>query len=187
MKKIVLYGDSIAAGSWRGSASDMLDKKIVHEMKLQGLSDYEIVNLGVPGASTTSALENVAKAVSEHPDILVLNVGINDAISILNNISEYATNINAILEAFPTSQIIVLGPSYVDDLKKPQAIQAIILEYNKAIAQVAIDNQCHFIDIYELETREGNPNIFLQEDGLHPSEFGYEMIANRIVATIATL
>lgn len=184
MKKLVLFGDSVIAGSWHGEVSDILDQAILKALSAVNLFDFRIVNLGKPGDSTTSALERIQEAVAEEADVIVLNVGINDAINIRDNMDTYGKNLETMMMRFPQHKVIVVGPSYVDDSIKTQAKQDIIQAYSQHLEAICRNNGIEFVNIYDIEMQAKDPNVYVQEDGLHPSKEGYTLLAQSIVATM---
>lgn len=183
MKKIVIYGDSIAAGLYNGEETAILDENIQDELEKKGFSDVEVVNLGVRGASTASALEKMDTAVMEQPDIFVLNVGINDAINIRDNQADYQENLQKMIHAFSAEKVILVGPSYVDESIKTQTDPAILQEYRATAKKTAEANNVSFIDVYHYMTL-ASPKDYLQEDGLHPSKSGYQLLGELIAEEI---
>ncbi|KAF1301643.1 SGNH/GDSL hydrolase family protein [Enterococcus sp. JM9B] len=184
MKKIVIYGDSIAAGLFEGKESTLLDTSIAKTLNNMGVSDFQVVNLGKRGASTASALAELSLAVQEEPDSIVVNVGINDAINLRDNQTQYEQNLQKILTAFPAEKVIFVGPSFVDSRKKTQADPEILQTYIATAKKVASNTAVDFIDIYHHMTVYPAPTEYLQEDGLHPSKFGYELLGALIARNI---
>lgn len=184
MKKIVVYGDSIAAGLFQGETTEILDMFILDELKDMGYPDYSIVNMGVRGASTSTALEGFPEAVGEQADFYVLIVGINDAINIKDNIPQYQENLKTMIGLVDPAKVIFTGPSYVDPVKKPQVDVAILADYVTAAKEVAEETGAKFIDMYHHMTVYPATEEFLSEDGLHPSRFGYHLYGGLIARDI---
>lgn len=184
MEKIVVYGDSIAAGLFEDETTGILDEFILDELKGMHHPDFYIVNQGVRGASTATALEGIDDAVAEDPAYFVLNVGINDAINMKDNLAEYQTNLKTMIGRFDPEKVIFLGPSYVDQDKKPQVDYDILKKYIAAAKEVAVETGAKFIDVYHHMTVYPAPEEFLQEDGLHPSRFGYHLLGGLIARDI---
>lgn len=184
MKKIVLFGDSIAAGVIDGNPSSVLDNFILDDLKKKNNEEFAIVNLGQKGNGTLEAKDRVEEAEAENPDFVVVNVGVNDAINIKNNIYEYHKNLVEIFKKFPKKKIIFLGISYVDSSTKKQADQEIIQVYIQVAKDLAKYIGIKYIDVYYYMTFFVSPETFLQKDGLHPSIEGYHLLSNLIVDSI---
>lgn len=46
MKKIIIFGDSIAAGLFEGEVIHALDQQLLNTLRALGLPDFTITNLG---------------------------------------------------------------------------------------------------------------------------------------------
>lgn len=183
MKKIVVFGDSIAAGLYQGEQKRLLDYFMLQYLN-RSEKKYEAINLGKKGDSTETASKRIVEILKENPEIVVVNVGINDAINIRNNILDYEKNIQKILTAVNDKQVIVLGPSYVNEQIKTQAKAEIIKSYNDKASLCAANNQATFIDVYQHFSDFETPNDFLQTDGLHPSMLGYHLLGSLVAQII---
>ena len=96
MKKIILFGDSIAAGLYQGEVVHALDHALSTTLKALGQADFKIINLGKKGDSTTSSLERLSQLPQDErtADYVVLNVGVNDAINQRDNQKNYRKNLD---------------------------------------------------------------------------------------------
>lgn len=177
----MMYGDSISAGLYNGQPSNLFDNFILDELSDNEITNFMIDNQGIPGASTTSALENMDKISSEKLEYIIFNVGINDAINNRKNIQEYQKNLRKMISEVSSKNIILLGPSYVDQQKKPQVNYEILKAYNSSAKLVSENENVHFIDIYQHMIDYPNTKELLQNDGLHPSRFGYHYLSKKIV------
>lgn len=184
MKKIVIVGDSIAAGLFDGETTDLLDNYILEMLQDVGFPDYQVVNLGERGASTESALAGIDEAVAQAPDFVVINVGINDAINLPDSLQAYGENLKEMVSKFAPEKVILVGPSFVDQSKKTQADQETIKEYVAMAKNVAEETGVDFIDFYHHMVIYPAATEFLQADGLHPSKFGYHLLGSLIARDI---
>lgn len=179
MKTIAIFGDSVAAGRFHDEIQHKLDEFLKIELDARGYRDYLIKNFGELGASTETAVKKVDETAAVKPALTVVNIGINDAINIRDNQKTYAANLTKIIETLKSagSKIIVMGPSYVDSARKPQADQKILQEYAQICREIAEKEHVPFVDVYDTMTSFIDKNKFLQPDGLHPSLFGYHLLA----------
>ena len=186
MKKIIIFGDSIAAGLFEGEVSHTLDSCLLNILHALGRTDFTITNLGKRGDSTTSALERLSFLDEQEKtaDYVILYIGVNDAINNRKNQRAFQENLSRIIRQFTGSRIILVGPSYVDETIKTQTDPAILEEYVQLAKQVANDQYVDFIDFYNHERSFGDPAIYLQSDGLHPSQLGYHFLGSLIAQTI---
>ena len=75
---------------------------------------------------------------------------------------------------------------FAADRDKAQIANEIDL-YNKACEEIALENQCHFIEITSLQREEGSNPDFLAGDGLHPSRKEYTKWAGLVFDGVAKL
>lgn len=186
MKKIILFGDSIAAGLYQGEVVHALDHALSTTLNALGQADFKIINLGKRGDSTTNSLERLSQLPQDErtADYVVLNVGVNDAINQRDNQETYRKNLEQLINFFKHSQVILIGPSYVDEKIKTQTIPEILVEYTQIAKEVADKNKVSFIDFYHYEKSFEDPTLYLQDDGLHPSKLGYHLLGALIAQCI---
>lgn len=185
MKKIIIFGDSIAAGLFEGEVMHALDQQLLNILSALGLPNFTITNLGKRGDSTTSALERLTHIDQElTADYVILNVGINDAINDRENQRTFQENLMRIINQFKNSRVIVVGPSYVDEKVKTQTDPVILVEYTQLAKKVAEQTASEFIDFYQYERTFTEPSVYLQSDGLHPSQVGYHFLGSLIAQVI---
>ncbi|BCA86823.1 esterase [Enterococcus saigonensis] len=184
MKKIIIMGDSIAAGFFEGKVTNLVDEYVTETLTGMGFADYTVVNLGERGASSTTALEQLPKAKAENPDFVVINVGINDAINNQKNVQEYGENLKKMILTFPTEKMILVGPSWVDLTIKTAGNKETLLQYIAVAKDIAQETGVNYIDMYHHMEIYPDPAEFLQSDGLHPSKFGYHLLGALIARDI---
>ena len=179
MKKIVIIGDSIAAGLYEGAPSTILDDFVSSELAGMGYPGYQVVNLGRQKEGSTEVMARIGDAVAEEPDFVIINAGINDALN-QKGLEAFAANIAEMIGKFDPAKVIVMGLGIVDQEKKPNADPAVIQEYNDLAKKTAIAAGAKFIDMYHHEMVYPEPMEFISEDGLHPSKFGYHLYGGLI-------
>lgn len=184
MKKIVLFGDSLAAGYYEGASSDLLDKITIKELTGMGFPGYQIVNLGVPGETSAQGLARVEQAVAENPDFIAIMLGSNDALNQSATPEEYGETMKQIIGKFPAEKVIVLSPAYVDEKLCADGNNQRQQAYVAALKEVAGEMGVNMIDLYHHMTVYPVPTEFLGSDGLHPSEEGYDFIGALIARDI---
>ena len=76
--RIVAFGDSLTAG-YRLPSADAFPVKLEKALRAKGIA-VEIANAGVSGDTTAAALERLDWAVPDDTDIVILELGANDAL-----------------------------------------------------------------------------------------------------------
>lgn len=186
MKTIAIFGDSVAAGVYHKQVKHELDRFLKIELDARGYAEYVIQNFGIRGATTAVGLMYVEETAMARPDLTIVNIGVNDAVKVRDNLAEYMDNLTKIVQTLKKSgtQLILLGPSYVDGKVRKTANQATIESYDHGAKQVAKLEAVPFVDVYQEMGMLQEKERFLQADGLHPSLFGYHLLAMLIADMI---
>ena len=141
------------------------------------------VNLGVPGATVTDALQReVPEAVALHPDLVTVWLNVNDIIAGVPP-QTYETELQKLLARLRGARILVANvPSLaaVPRFFGATDIGALVAAYNAAIARASRAAGATVVDLRPLANqldREGKTASLLSSDGLHPNTAGYAEIA----------
>lgn len=186
MKKLVLFGDSITAGYGEEAITPILQNLITEGLDAQNLEKILIVNAGMPGDTTDDGMKRLEKEVlAEKPDMVTIFFGANDTNSDnLVPLEKYAENIETMIQKSGKEKIILLTPPYVDCGRKPNREDHRIQEYAERVKVIGGRYEIPVIDLYKAMAAYPGTDEFLQEDGLHFSQVGYELLAALIVREI---
>ncbi|RGI30283.1 MULTISPECIES: GDSL-type esterase/lipase family protein [Enterococcaceae] len=183
MKKIILFGDSITAGYRNGEIDIVLNTKIKRLLNTK----IEIINAGIPGDTTKGALSRFKEHVIFYePDIVTIFFGANDAekrsgISLL----QYEENLTYLVEQIGAKKVVLIGPPYAHQMMyRDERPLVELMQYNNAAQRVAKTFNIRYIDILKEMIVSEAPTRFLEPDGLHFSDEGYDLLAKLIVETI---
>ena len=116
---ILAIGDSMTAG-YGVPAESSYPAQLEQELKKRGF-DYTVVNMGVTGSTTTQAMGRMTRAMALQPDIVIIQLGGNDAgQGIPRNVSR--ENLRIMIERFKPggAQIFFAGGRFphLDELAK---------------------------------------------------------------------
>src|SRR5215831_4399130 len=94
---ILAIGDSMTAG-YGVAAGSSYPAQLERELKHRGYN-YRVVNQGVTGSTSTQALSRLTRALAIQPDIVIIQLGGNDA---SNGISREVSreNVRTIIQRF---------------------------------------------------------------------------------------
>jgi len=158
---IICFGDSLTYGTGAGAGMD-------YPSQLSRLIDRPVINAGVPGDTTASALERLERDVlAESPDVVLITLGGND---LKNGVARGMAfeNLQKIVESIQQrgARVIIGG------LKFPLRDRG----YGKAYQKLADETGASLI-----------PNILegiigkrgLMSDSIHPNAQGYKIMAKR--------
>ena len=170
--RIVVLGDSLASGRGIGVAHAfpaILQEKLDDE----GL-DYEIVNAGVSGDTTTGAQRRFERALDGNVRVLLVELGANDGLRGVP-VAQLKSNLSRIIEAAQARSITVL-------LCRMEALPMYGWDYTVAFHKV-FDELAQRYDVplvpFFLINVIGNREL-MQPDRAHPNAAGARAIADNI-------
>ncbi|SHO48002.1 arylesterase [Desulfopila aestuarii] len=169
---IVCVGDSLTAGL--GVEEELsYPAQLERRLRVDGLN-YQVVNAGVSGETTSGTLSRLEWILTMKPDIVILEIGANDGLRGIDP-AVPAKNLREILRVLKENDIIVvftgmkmvwnLGPAYT-------------LAFNGIYPEIADENDLIFMPFFlEDVATKRDLNI---EDGLHPNAKGYEKVVDNL-------
>lgn len=177
-----------------------------------------VINAGVGGHNTRHARARFKKDVlSESPDIVVIQFGINDAaVDVWKkppatesrvSLTDYEMNLRHFITTLRARNIgiILMTPNPLRwtpkmrsmygklpyDPNSESGFNVRLLRYAKAMRQVAASAKVPLVDIYQTFERFGNASgqsvDDLLLDGIHPNDRGQHLVADRLLPVILTL
>jgi acyl-CoA thioesterase-1 len=173
---IVALGDSLTAG-YGLSRKQAYPALIAEKMRAAGY-EFEIVNAGSSGDTTSGGLRRLPAILSAHKkiDIFILELGINDAFRGVP-IDQIRTNLQAIIDEvrrhYPNVSIIIAGIQ-LPDFSSDDYVGA----FGEIFAALAEKNRATLIP-YLLEGVGGNPELN-QWDRVHPNAAGQRILADNV-------
>jgi acyl-CoA thioesterase-1 len=175
--RIVVLGDSIAAGM--GLAEDEAFPALV-EAELRTLGhDVDVVNAGVSGDTTAGGLARLDWVLQRPADILVVELGGNDALrgQPLEDTEKNLTDIVGI--ARQSGAVVILLGMDVPTNYGP--------EYTTAFAELypRVAETAGAVLVAGFVRELGADPDLLQPDGLHPTAEGQQRLAEKLLPTLA--
>jgi acyl-CoA thioesterase-1 len=173
-KAILVFGDSLSDG-FMLKRSEAYPALLAKKLRAAGLN-FSVTNASASGGTTDGGLERLPPHLKHKIDILVLELGINDAFrgvpidQIQNNLQEIIDKVKA---RNPNSRVVIAGiqlPDYgTDDY---------VSAFSRMFADLAAKNQAELVP-YLLEGVIGNPSLNLA-DGIHPNAAGQKILAESV-------
>ena len=166
---IIAFGDSLTAGYGAGPGQD-------YPANLAKLIGREVINAGVSGDTTDSALARLDPDVLQHePRIVIVGLGGNDFLRGAP-ITSTEANLRTIVKQVQASgaMVVLLGFNF----------PSLTASYGKMYKRVASDEGCLLIPDL-LDGIIGNPS--LKSDEIHPNAKGYALMAERVAAPCGKL
>jgi acyl-CoA thioesterase-1 len=174
MKRILVFGDSLSEGIFirPKEAWPML---LIDKFRVAGLN-YEIMNASQSGGTTTDGLARLGPHLKRRIDILILELGVNDAFrgvplpQIRGNLQQI---IDRVKTASPGVRLIICGvalPNYsADDY---------ITRFTEMYSELAEKNGAALVPSL-LENVMGDERLNLP-DRLHPNAAGHKVLAETV-------
>jgi acyl-CoA thioesterase-1 len=163
-RKIVIVGDSITeGGKYPGGYVWLLERYL---SALYPDRKIKIVNAGISGNKATDMQARFQKdAIDQKPDLVMINVGVNDVWHAFFNfpknqffpqgnlptgvpLAEYRDKITQMVLAAKAAgiRVVLLSPTPIGEiLDGPENLR--LQEYIAAMREIALQNQCLFIDL----------------------------------------
>lgn len=173
-KRLVFFGNSITAGYNLDPESAFPS---LLQQKLDSLNyDYEVVNAGLSGETTSAGVERLDWVLKGEVDIFALELGANDGLRGLP-LTETKQNLLKMIDAVkgvnPEVKILLLGMEVPPNMGDEYAA-----EFRAVFKEVAAEREVAFIP-FLLQGVAGIKELNL-EDGIHPTEEGHKILADNI-------
>ena len=173
---IVALGDSLTAG-YGLSRKQAWPALVAEKMRKAGY-EFEVVNAGSSGDTTTGGLRRLPALLRAHKkiDIFILELGINDAFRGVP-IEQVRSNLQAIIDQVrarhPKVAIVVAGMQLPD-----YSSNDYVAAFGAIFAPLAEKNRATLIPFF-LEGVGGNPELN-QWDRVHPNAAGQRVLADNV-------
>lgn len=177
--RIVCYGDSITAGYGLQSGQSFPDA-LQRDLDQRGYK-YKVENRGTSGATTKDAVADVNSILQLHPAVVIVEFGGNDGLRGLP-LDQTRKNLGSVLAALQSAHIkvmlagITLPPNYGPDY---------IESFGKVFRELAAKHRVTFIPMIYKDLV--NVSGTIQQDGIHPTPKGSEIIARTLLPKLIPL
>jgi acyl-CoA thioesterase-1 len=176
---LICFGDSITAGHGLSSGQSFPDA-LQRDLDAQNYH-YKVVNQGTSGATTKDAVALLPAVLRLHPEVVIVEFGGNDGLRGLP-LAQTQHNLDQVLGALAAAHVkvllagITLPPNYGPDY---------IASFDGVFRTLAAQHHVAFIPmIYkDLIAVPGT----IQEDGIHPTAKGSEIIARTLLPALKPL
>ena len=173
-KSILVFGDSLSDG-FMLQRSEAYPALLAQKLDAAGLN-FQVTNASAAGGTTQGGLERLPAHLKHRIDILVLELGINDAFRGLP-VDQIENNLQRIIDKVkarnPNVRVLIAGmqlPNYAAD--------DYVSAFGKMFAELAAKNGAALVP-YLLEGVAGDPLLNLA-DGIHPNAAGQKILAENV-------
>lgn len=177
--RILVLGDSLAAGHGV-AAGDAFPVRLEAGLRSRGFN-VQVIDASVSGDTSAGGRARLNWALADKPDLVVLELGANDALRGLPAQATYA-NLDAILTRLKARNIKVLLTGM---LAPPNMGRAYETAFNAVYAKLAARHDVAFYPFF-LDGVAARAALN-QADGIHPNASGVAVIVDRITPYVVRL
>jgi acyl-CoA thioesterase-1 len=176
---LVCFGDSITAGHGLTEGQSFPDALQRH-LDAEGYH-YKVINQGTSGATTKDAVASLPTILRLHPDAVIVEFGGNDGLRGLP-LAQTRRNLDQVLSALQAAHIkillagITLPPNYGVDY---------VNSFGEVFRTLAASHHVAFVPMIYKDLIHLPGAI--QQDGIHPTAKGSEIIARTLLPTLKPL
>jgi len=171
--RIVVLGDSIAAGL--GLPEEEAFPAVLEDLLDDAGHRATVVNAGVSGDTSAGGLRRIDWILKQHPDLLVVELGGNDALR-GQRLDATRQNLRGIVRRGKEAgaRVILVGmdvpPSYGPDYAG---------EFAELYGDIAREEEITLVPGFVREV--GSNRRLMQPDGIHPTAEGQRMLAEKLL------
>jgi len=173
-KAILVFGDSLSEG-FMLKHSEAYPALLAKKLRAAGLN-FLVTNASATGGTTEGGLERLPPHLKHKIDVLILELGINDAFRGVP-IDQIQKNLQEIIDKMkarnPNARVVITGmqvPGY--------AAEDYVSAFGQMYADLAAKNRAALVP-YLLDGVAGNPSLNLP-DGIHPNADGQKILAENV-------
>jgi acyl-CoA thioesterase-1 len=174
IKSILVFGDSLSDG-FMLQRSEAYPALLAKKLRAAGLN-FQVTNASAAGGTTEGGLERLPAHLKHRIDILVLELGINDAFRGLP-VDQIEKNLQQIIDKVkarnPNVRVVIAGmqlPHYTAD--------DYVSAFGKIFTDLTSKNNAALVP-YLLQGVAGDPSLNLP-DGIHPNVAGQKILAENV-------
>jgi len=173
-KTILVFGDSLSDG-FMLKRSEAYPALLAKKLRAADLN-FQVINASASGGTTGGGLERLPAHLKHRIDILILELGINDAFRGLP-IDQTRSNLQQIIDKVkarnPNVRVVIAGMQL-----RGYTTDDYVSAFGQMFADLATKNRAALVP-YLLESVAGNPSLNLS-DGIHPNATGQKILAENV-------
>jgi acyl-CoA thioesterase-1 len=177
--RILVLGDSLSAG-YGLSAAEAFPAQLEQALRRSGQA-VRVINAGVSGDTTAGGLARLDWALAESPQLVIVQLGANDALRGLDP-EQARANLDAILTRLQRegAQVLLAG------MRAPRNLgPAYYTKFDRIYGDLARKHRVA-LDPFFLEGVALRPELN-QADGLHPNAEGVAVVVRRLLPQVRAL
>jgi len=176
---IVAFGDSLTAGLGV-PAEQAYPAQLAARLQAEGYP-YRVINAGVSGDTTAGGLRRVDWALRLHPEVVIVELGVNDAMR-GQDLGSVRANLDQLVARFQSAGTRVLVAGMI---LPPNYGGRYGAEFQRMYKDVAKNRGAPLMPFF-LDGVGGDPRLN-QADGIHPTAEGYRIIVGHLLPYLRPL
>lgn len=181
VRNILFFGTSLTAGL--GVDPDQAYPALI-QRKIDSLHlPYKVINAGLSGETSAAGKNRIGWLLKQPVDIFVLELGANDGlrgIPVKETVSNMQAVIDSVKTKYPSAQLVLAGMQM-----PPSMGESYTVPFRKLFPAMAGSNQMTLIP-FLLDHVGGVPSL-IQQDGLHPTAAGHQILAENVWTVLKPL
>jgi acyl-CoA thioesterase-1 len=173
-KTILVLGDSLSQG-FGLAPSEAYPMLLSKKLRAAGLN-FQVTNASAAGGTTEGGLARLPAHLKRQTDILIVELGINDAFRGLP-VDQIQTNLQQIIDKVkarnPHVRVVIAGMQIPN-----HAADDYVSAFGKMFGDLAAKNSAALVP-YLLQNVAGDPSMNLP-DGIHPNAAGQKILAETV-------
>lgn len=173
-KTILVLGDSLSQG-FGVAPSEAYPMLLARKLRAAGLK-FQVTNASAAGGTTQGGLERLPAHLKRKVDILILELGINDAFRGVA-VDQIRENLQKIIDKVktrnPNVRVVVAGMQLPD-----YAVDDYVSAFGRMFTDLAAKNRAALVP-YLLQGVAGDPSLKVP-DGIHPNTAGQKILAETV-------
>ena len=178
VRTILFVGTSLTAGY--GIGADYAYPSVIQQLIDSAGLPYRVVNAGISGETSAGGLRRIDWSLQQPADVLVLELGANDALRGLDPDAMHR-NLDTILQrarrVYPEIAIVIVGMEAPPNLGEEYAGR-----FRRVFTNLAREYDAALVP-FLLEGVAAEPSLNL-EDGIHPNMEGHRILARTVWRTL---
>jgi acyl-CoA thioesterase-1 len=178
--KVVFLGDSLTEG-YEVAPEEAYPALLGDRLRARGWPDIEVVNAGVSGSTSASAVARMRWQLRGKPDLVVLALGANDGLRGIDTQTTKKNLAEAIDVAHSENVVVLLAgmkmpPNYGGEFTGA---------FEKVFSELAEEKSVALIP-FLLDGVAARPELNLA-DGIHPNAEGYSVVTDLVIVHVLPL
>ena len=183
--KLAVFGDSLSVGH-RLPITDAFYTKLEQALHVEGYKNVSVMNFSKSGEITSGGIKRLSSLISDRPNGVLLELGINDAIRSMP-VDGIERNLQRIIERLQQAEIpVMLVGMQVPPVNNHSYARA----FNNMYIELSRKNGLLLYPFFMKDVLKFNPanmnfdKTYLLSDGFHPNAEGINIMVKNILPTV---